>query len=183
MPLSQPDVKLVATKIGRIPLQLRIAMVQDFSADDPSHVRPPAAIPRAVRIAFTVAGLMMNTMRAYPEDRSTLKSECGASSEKIFNPFRNFVSAMRQQAVIAHSDSEAQGEVPQNGRYQQRFPTKHEQRCDRANVKDRHHKGGIPVDLAPLRRVNLRNCWLRKSVRCNDRAHSLRLPRGQHLST
>src|SRR6202043_1156644 len=96
VPLRQPDVELVAAKIRGVALELRIAMVQDFSTENPAHMRPPAAIPRAVRIAFTVAGLMMNAVRAYPENRSTLKSKCRAGGEKIFDPFWNFISAMRQ---------------------------------------------------------------------------------------
>ena len=157
-------------------------MVQDLTADDPSHVRPPTAIARAVRIAFPVAGLMMDAVRADPEDRSTLESECGTGGEEIFNPFWNFVSAMGQEPVISHADSTAQREIPENGRNQQRLPAEHEQRGDCPNMENRHYESGVPVDLASFRCVNLRGGRLRKSVGCNDCAHSLRLLSGQHLS-
>src|SRR3954462_13172622 len=95
MPRRQPDVNSVTAKIRSIALQLRVAVVQDFPAHNPSHMRPPTAVARTVRIPFTVAGLMMDAVCAHPEDRSAFEGQGGANGQEIFEPFRNLVSTMR----------------------------------------------------------------------------------------
>src|SRR5437868_14212595 len=114
VPFGKPNMDFVATKVWSVAFELRIAVVQDFPADDPSHVRPPAAVARTVRIALAIASLMMNAVRTHPEDWPTFKRKRCASREEVFEPFWNFVSAMRQQAVVAHADSKAQRKIPEN---------------------------------------------------------------------
>ena len=80
-----------------------------FAAHDPAHVRPEAAVARAVRIAGLVGELMMHAVRGHPEDRPALERQRGAGGEEILKPLGALETAMRQQAVIAESDAETAG--------------------------------------------------------------------------
>src|SRR5581483_4676704 len=100
--------EFVAAKIWSVAFQFGIAVMQDLPADDPPHVRPPTAVTGTVRIAFAVTGLMMNAVRAYPDDRSTFESKRRADCQKVLDPFWNFVTPMGQQAMVAHPNSKAQ---------------------------------------------------------------------------
>src|SRR6266853_6934771 len=81
--------------------------------EDPPHVRPPLAIDRRVWIAFVVRKLMMNPVRCHPENRSAFECQRRTPGQEVFHPLRRPVSAMRQQTVIAHPDTEAARYPPQ----------------------------------------------------------------------
>src|SRR5215472_3783116 len=89
---------------------------------NPSHVSPPLAVQGCMRVAVFIGELMMNAVSCYPEDRPTFKRQSSAESEPVFNPLRRFISAMREQPMIAHSDSQATGDPPEHHRGDERLP-------------------------------------------------------------
>src|ERR1700733_9102949 len=115
--------------------------------ENPSHVRPPFAIDWGMRIAFVIGVAMMNAMRGDPEDWSAFEGERGANRQEIFNPLGSPVSAMRQQAVIAHADAEASRDPPEKDQCEKSFPTEEEKCGDGSDVKQEHERGGNPVDF------------------------------------
>src|SRR5215469_6297916 len=90
---------------------------------DPSHVSPPLAVERCMRVAVFIGELMMNAVSGYPEDRPTLKRQCSAKSETVFNPLGRFISAMSEQPMIAHADSQATRDPPEHRRGDERLPS------------------------------------------------------------
>jgi hypothetical protein len=59
-----------------------------------------------VWITGTIGMRMVNAMRHDPLNWPTLECERAAGYEKIFNWFRDFITAMRKQPVKAHADAE-----------------------------------------------------------------------------
>src|SRR5260370_25424751 len=112
---------------------------------------PESAVARGVRIAIFIGILMMNAMRRHPEERASFQRQGSAYGQKIFDPFVSLVSAMREQAVIAHADAQAAGHPIQKHRQRQIFPAEHEQRSDGANVKRKHEKSGDPASVLAKR--------------------------------
>jgi hypothetical protein len=53
---------------------------------------------------------------------------------------------MRQQAVVTHANAPAARRPPQQQGDQKRSPAKKEQRRDGANMKERHHRSGHPIN-------------------------------------
>ena len=95
-------------------------MVQTLAGQDPSHVRPPGAFARRVRVAFTVGLLMVDAMRRDPENRTAFERQRAAEGQEILDPFVGLVAAVRQQPVIRHADAEHAADEVQNQRRQQR---------------------------------------------------------------
>lgn len=122
-----------------------------LAAQDPSHVRPPGAVDRGMRIAFLVGELMMNAVCGYPEDRAAFERQGRANCQEIFDPLGCFVSPMREQPVIAHANSKAAGDPPQEAGYEERRPCEEEQRCDSAYMEQGHESSSDPIDAVVLR--------------------------------
>src|SRR5260370_14180217 len=101
---------------------------------------PKTAIIWRMGIAFFVRILVMHAMGGDPENRSAFKSECAAGGQEILNPFWSFVAAMRQQAMIAHSDAQTAGNPPQKYGQQQRFPAEHKESNDGTDGKCNHQE-------------------------------------------
>src|ERR1019366_9205112 len=118
--------KLIFAKVGNIGQKIAVVVMKGLPGENPTHVRPKAAIERGVRIARLVGELMMNAMRGPPEDRPPLQCQRGANGKNVFQPLRTLVSAMRQQPVIAHTDTEASRNPIHNRSDNQRLPTEHE---------------------------------------------------------
>src|ERR1700678_2083413 len=116
-----------------------------LSGEDPAHVRPPRTVDRRMGIAFAIGELVMDAVRRYPENRTAIESQRGKNGERVFQPARNFVATVGQQAVIAHADSQAGGHPPKNGGDDERFPRKEKQRGNRADMKQSHENRGDPV--------------------------------------
>src|ERR1017187_6710810 len=106
MPLADPDVEFVLAKIGNVGQQALDLVVHGFAAHDPSHVRPEAAVARAVRVAGLVGELVMHAMRGHPEDRSTFERQGGAGGEEVLKPLGTLEATVRQKTVVAQADSE-----------------------------------------------------------------------------
>ena len=60
----------------------------------PANVRPPTAVARRMRIAGAICVRMMYAMRYDPLNRTAFERERAADRQKIFNCFRNFITAM-----------------------------------------------------------------------------------------
>src|SRR5271166_3037350 len=102
--------ELVFAKIGHVRQQALDLVVHRLAAHDPSHVRPKAAVARAVRIAGLVGDLVMHSVGSHPEDWSALEGQGGASCEEILKPFRTLEATVSEQAMIAQSDAETAGQ-------------------------------------------------------------------------
>src|SRR5678815_1074466 len=129
-------------------------MVQSLAGQNPSHVGPPGAFARRVRVAFTIGLLVVDAVRGDPEDRSSFERERPAEGQKVFNPLVGLVAAVRQQTMVGHADAEhAADEIKNQGGEQSAFRHE-EQRGNRTDVKRPHSDRGYPVDplliLAPI---------------------------------
>src|SRR5574341_29689 len=89
---------------------------------------------------------VMDAMRYHPVDGAAFKRKRAAHAQKIFDQLWCLVSAMRQQSVITHADAQAGGDPPEHERNYQSLPTEHEERCNRAKMKQPHENGGVPVN-------------------------------------
>ena len=116
MIFGDPDVKLVFGQVRDIAGQRGGVVVHGFSGENPAHVCPPFAVQGRMRITFLVRELVMNAMSGHPEDRPAFQGQCGAHRHEILDPFRSLITAMGQQAVVAHSDSDTAGNPPQHDR-------------------------------------------------------------------
>src|SRR5664279_1168583 len=120
--LSEPNMNFVFCQIGNVFCQSGSVVVHGLAGENPTHVGPPLAIDRRMRITFLIRKLVMDTMSRDPENRSAFKSESGAPGEKIFDPFRSLVSTVSQETVIAHANAEAAGNPPQEYGDKESFP-------------------------------------------------------------
>src|SRR5579864_9552191 len=124
-----------------------------FAHQNPSHVRPPLAVERSVRVAVFIRELMMNAVSCNPEDRPAFEGEGSTKCQEIFHPLGRLVAAMREQPVIAHSDSQAAGYPPEHSGGQKRLPRKEKQRRNGAHVECKHESRCYPVDLVVMTRT------------------------------
>ena len=113
MIFGDPDVEFIFGEVGDVTRERGGVMVHGFARQNPAHVRPPGAVHGRMRIAFLIGKLMVNAVRGHPENRAAFESERRENGQDIFQPFGNFVSAMREQAVIAHADAQAGGDPPE----------------------------------------------------------------------
>src|SRR5437667_10391871 len=72
----------------------------------PSHVRPPLAVDRAMRIALFVRKLVMNAVRGHRENRAACERQSSAESKEILYPFWGFLNAMDQEAMVTDTHAE-----------------------------------------------------------------------------
>src|SRR5262249_39540896 len=93
-----------------------------------------------MRVQLLVGVLMMDAMRSDPEKRSAFERQRGAEGEEIFHPLVGFVSAVSQQPVVRHADSEATRNPQQYDRQEQGLPAEHEQGSYGADVECQHEK-------------------------------------------
>src|SRR5207237_6833494 len=70
-----------------------------------------------------------------------------ANGEEVLESQRQFVRAMRVQAMIAHADAQAGSDPIQNDGRGQGLPAKHEQSSQSAEVQDRQNDNDGPVEL------------------------------------
>jgi len=84
--------------------------VQSTTREYPSGVCPPGAIMRRVGISFLVGVLVVNAVCSDPENRPPLEREAAAHGDEIFDPLGGFVTAMREQAMVGHPDTDVDGE-------------------------------------------------------------------------
>src|SRR5437899_2110794 len=88
----------------------------------------------------------MDTMRGDPENRSAFQRQCRTNGEEVFHPLGSLETAMREQAVIAHTDAPSERDPPEKQRYKEYLPTKKEERSHSADMKEGHEDRGDPVN-------------------------------------
>src|ERR1700688_1282363 len=137
--------KLVFGEVRDIARQGRRVMVHRLAHENPSHVRPPLAVDRRMRVAFQIRILMMYAVGRYPENWPAFQSEGGADRQEIFHPLWSLIPAMRQQPVITHPHSQAARPPPQKHRHEQGLPREKEERGNGANMKRGHESRRDPV--------------------------------------
>src|SRR5579859_3778162 len=140
-------------KIRNVAAERLGILMKALAHENPSHVRPPLAVDRRMRVALFIGKLVMNAMRRDPENWATLERKGPASGQEIFNPRRCLVAAMREQPVIAHADSEAAGHPPKEHRNKQCFPGKKENCRYCAQMECQHEPSCDPIDLVVLTRA------------------------------
>ncbi len=140
--LAEPDVEVVAAKVGRVALQDFDLRVQRLAKQNPAGVRPPAALARRVRVAFLIAELVMDAMRRHPEYGATFKRHRGEDAHHVFDPLGSLVAAMRQQPVIAHADAHIDGQHIKDRHDRKPLPAEEEESGQRARVEDGDDRQG-----------------------------------------
>ena len=108
---------------------------------------PPLAFARGMRIAFLIGIAMVNAMRGNPENGAAFQGESCADGESVLKPFGDFVSAMSEEAVIAHANSQASRNPPQKQGDEEGLPREKEKGDDGADVEKGHEESGDPIDL------------------------------------
>ncbi len=146
VPFADPDVEFVLAQIRDIGKELGRIVLQHLAGDDPADVSPEAAIAGRMRVTFLISVLVMEAMGCDPENGTTFKCESGADSEGIFHPFGSFVTPVREEPMVAHTDAEADGNPPQKNSDGKGRPTEEKQRSDSADMKDDHKEDGDPGD-------------------------------------
>src|SRR6185503_7932014 len=68
VPGGQEDVYAVATEVGNVLGEHRRVVVESVTGQNPSHVGPPGAFARRVRVAFAIGLLVVDAVRGDPED-------------------------------------------------------------------------------------------------------------------
>jgi len=104
---SDPHMKPVFGQVRDVARQGRTVVVHGLAHQGPTHVRPPLAIARGVGIAFAIGVLVMNAMGRHAEYGAAFEGESATEGEKVLDPLGSLISAMRQQPVITHADSQA----------------------------------------------------------------------------
>jgi hypothetical protein len=138
----------IASEIGGVAGESRGFSVHAAAQNEPADMCPPRTFFGCVRIAWMVTVLVVYPMHGNPEDRPAFESECAADREQIFHPLRRLKAAMRQQPMVANTDSEVDGKHPQNYCNGKPLPAKAEQRSHSAHVEDCDKDRRNPVDAA-----------------------------------
>lgn len=155
MPLADPHVKFVLTKVGNKTEKLARRVLYRSARHDPAHVGPESPVLRGVGIAFLVGVLVMNAMHHYPTDWPAFQSQCAADRQEVFHPLRSLIAAVRQKSVVAHPDAKTPGDPPQRKRQRESLPCKEKQRCDGTEMERNHKYGCDPIDRLGKRFVAL----------------------------
>jgi hypothetical protein len=134
VPAADPYVELIFAKFRNIRQKIRRIVVHRLTRQDPSHVRPETAVARRVRVSLFVRVLVMHSMGCNPEYRTALQGQSAAYGEEVLDPFGRFITAVRQQPVVAHADTQASGNPPQQHREQERLPAEEEKCRDGTDV-------------------------------------------------
>ena len=146
VPARNPDVEATFEQVGRVALDGCAVVVLRRAAENPTDVRPPSPVARAVRVGGSVRVRVVNPVGRDPLDRAAFERERGAEREEIFDPLRRLVAAVRQKSVIAHAYAEAARHPEDDERDDERRPSEREERGQRARVEYDHRDDGLPVD-------------------------------------
>jgi hypothetical protein len=103
-----------------------------------------------MRISMHVRQLVMNAMARYPVQWTAFERDRSAHGERVLQQLWNLVTAMRQQPVVPHTDSQAHADEPQNHRNPKCTPGKEEKRGNRTHMKKAHEEKVEPVQRASL---------------------------------
>src|SRR5713226_9003657 len=142
----KPHVKSVLYHVRRVARHRRSVVLLARAPQNPSHVRPPTAVARCVRITRNICMSVMDAMGYHPVDRTALKGECAAEGQKVLDQLWRLVTAMSQESVKPHSHAQARGNPPEQDADQQRPPAEHKERCRCTAMKNCHKYRGIPLN-------------------------------------
>ena len=98
-------------------------MILRSAAQDPTHVRPPAAIARCMWVAVSIRMRMMNAMCSDPLNGSAFERQRSTDNQKIFDWLWYPVSAMSEEPMKAHPYAAATDPI-QNYSTDERRPAK-----------------------------------------------------------
>ena len=146
----KPDVVAILDQIRSVALDRGVIVIMRGAAQNPTDVRPPAAIARRMRVAGLVSVRMMDAMRRNPLNRATLDRQHAAGYEEIFDQFRHFVTTMSDQPVKAHADTKTAGHPVKNDCADHRRPAPEKESCDRGRMGDNEESPSAPVDVQAL---------------------------------
>jgi hypothetical protein len=102
-----------------------------------------------MRIARTICVRMMYAVRYYPLDWTTFESHRAASHQKVFDEFRDLVTAVGQQPVIAHADTTAANPIQDNGG-DDGWPAPEKERCDCSEMGAHEEYRSAPITFGPI---------------------------------
>src|SRR5664279_5470627 len=119
--------------------------MQTGAAHNPAHMGPPSTVVWSVRIAGTVSDLVMDSVRGHPEHRPAFKRERSANREEILDPFGRRISAMGQQAMVAHADAHIDRKDVEDCSDGDGFPRKEKESSDSQDMKKDHEGGRQPI--------------------------------------
>jgi hypothetical protein len=98
-----------------------------------------------VRISLPISVRVVHAVGRSPFDRAALQRQRAANREKVFDCFRNLITTMRQQTMIAHAYSQAPCDpVKQDTRNYCR-PTPEKERGDGADMKSAKKNSLAPI--------------------------------------
>src|SRR2546426_797224 len=91
--------------------------------------------------------LMKDAVCGHPKNRTAFQRQSCAHGQTIFHPLGRSVSAMGEQAVIAHTDAQTSRNPPKEHGNEQRLPGEKKQ-CDNCpDMKQRHESCSYPVEF------------------------------------
>src|ERR1700722_12796524 len=155
MKLGDPNVELVFGQVWNISRQGGGVVMHRFASKDPTHVRPPFAVNRRMRVAVYVRKLVVDAVGGHPENWTAFERHGGAYGHEIFHPLGGLVAAVGQQAVVTHADAHAGGKPPEKHRHEERLPAKEKERSNRADMEDGHEGGRHPLNIASVRCLSI----------------------------
>src|ERR1044072_8418705 len=126
----QSSVIPIRYQIWSVALDRILIMILSYAGQDPTHVSPPASVAWGVWIACPISVRVMYSMCDNPLNWAAFRCQSSASNQKIFDQFRDLVTAMSDQAMKAHTDAQATGNPVQNDRAYDGRPSGKEESCD-----------------------------------------------------
>jgi hypothetical protein len=91
-------------------------------------------------------------VRHDPLDWSTFKSHRAAGHKKVFNHFRNFITAVSEQSVPPHADTKTSTHPVKNDRGNYSRPAPEKESCDGSQMRNNEKNASAPVNLRSSRR-------------------------------
>jgi hypothetical protein len=106
---------------------------------------------------------VVHAMRGGPFNRSTLQRQGRTGNQEVFDRFRDFVTTMGQQTMIAHADSQTARDPVEQDRGNHRGPTPKPESREGAEMKDAQENTLTPID-APFGRHYLRSRLVQQNI-------------------
>ena len=97
-----------------------------FSKENPTHMRPPRALMRGVRITGLIGVLVMDSMCRNPDDRASFKCQGHTDGKEILQTKWNLVRSVRVQAMVTNTDTQTRSHPDKESRDRDPMPVKHE---------------------------------------------------------
>jgi hypothetical protein len=98
----------------------------------------------------------MYAVRHNPLNWSTFEGQCTAGHKKVFNYFWNFITAVSEQPVPAHTDAETSAHPVKDDRGNKSRPAPEEESCDSSKMRNNEKNAGAPICPGSSRRFSFR---------------------------